>query len=1152
MSFGYDNERSYANDIYSGIMTRYAGTYDPFVSDFNVTVPNTNAPQGLPGVVYNYAMSKMFGVQQNPFRFVNPWERPAGDLGAYGMSRFHGNTARLGFASSQNLIRQKAAVGNILQGDFFSSIIGKENAAAAAAALRNDRTGLGDLIASNAGAFFGAGRDYGITAISSAKHAEALMTDSERARLRNTEYGSEEWKNLTRNSADRFNRAAKSLMYERNGDSFVRREEFMRGFSETDVGSLLERVVASAAGDNSPEQLKQRMETVGKAAVGTLEAFRDLFGSAEKAKAIMNRITGGGFAGMGVQDFERLTNTTRGLLELGNQAGLSNEAVAGMTQTAAAGVTQAMGYTASDVAGGFVSENFVNSVANQFVAQELANAGVSNLSDLDPTTAAQIQARATWRATQFAGSTANKYMTALQYAKKNGIISNESYERARDLFASGDEVSMAQAANIVSSAMNMTQEELLDPTHFKVFADDVSKDANSMRDLVNMGISAANKEDRNRTEKAVVEVQNQMAERAAAQAGIRSEDVNRLSTNARLNSIRTNLRKFAENGDEAATYVFNQVNKAKDPEEAMRIFENMQNMLSPGMSDYIVTNAAAASANAINDRAYGASDVSEAVSKIAEKYGAKLTQGRLSKVDAGKIFSGLASAFEAEGDKDKARRIRDLVENGQFATLEREFGHEFSDMRGRAVLSNVGFGERPGRVETTSRKTFSDLMRYSSSSFKYETDRLGHSTQEVVNAVTGSAGKLTDVYSKFLEEHKEDYEKLRGVSDDDIKKFRENAASQVESAEKILADAEKTLADADEKGISKDSDEYQRALANRDAAAEELKKAKDSLKNLDDNVAFKKKYEETGEKAKKAQSLLDAISNAKTDDEKQAALEQLDKFVQDKDNAGIVEDLKKAAPEHLQNVFSGGISKVRETVSVNGQRLNLYDETVKSAIADAVKGTHLEGSTAESVVNAVTSHKKLSDEEVKALSDADKQKYREVEAVRAALEKSNVLVEQDKGEAEGTNKLAQQAGTADMANSGFGGAMVAVSKFGDSLKELGSKVDMTATALEEIGKRVTASLKDFETQNVSLAQALARWFEAKSPEEKDAAAQALRGATKNPGTSDEDWDKVIKTLETGLAKLGENFKIDDMDGFIQKLADAIGGAVVSAQKNNGD
>lgn len=1117
IGYGYNDNYINAQNLYDNVVTRYGFVNaSPFVSDYNVTTPNTGAPQGLLGLGVGLLSQKLLGTSSIPFRLVNPWERPAGDLGAYGLSRFEGNTARMGAANSSAMAQRQAALGSVFSGGLGEQIFGKENAAKVAATIRNDRTGIADMFASQAARFFGAGQDYGVTAINAAKHAEALMTDDERRALNNTEYGSEQWKSLINNSSSRFTKAARSLMYERDGNSFVRKEDFMRGFSETDVSSLLERVVASASGN---EDMKSRMQTVGKEAIGTLEAFKELFGSAERAKQVMNAITGGGFASMTEQDFARLTNTTRGLMDLGNKAGVSNTAVAGMIETASQGVTGAMGYTAADIAGGFVNNKYVGSVAGQFVAQELKNMGAASLSDLDPTTQARIQAQATWRATQFAGSSANKYMTAAVYAKKNGIISAESYERAKNLFASGDEQSMQQGAQIIASAMNMSQDEILDPTHFRIFADDVASDSESLSELVDLGVSASNKEDRNRTEKAVADVGLERAQRAANIAGVSDSDQNSITSGARLASIRENLAKFAKNGDQSAEYVMQAMSHAgNDPDEQLRVFENMKDMLAPGVGDYADANATAAAANALNDRAYGTSEIGGGVAAAAARYGAKLNgNGELSRVDAGKIFQGLANAFEAEGSSDKAQRVNELLENGDFRTLDREFGIQFTNeqyaARGNTVLSNIGFADRPEEVKGASRQTFADILGNEDNKFKYEATRSGKTDTEAVNAATGAISKVIE----------------QGSKDEELDKLKKSAEEAKTAQEEAITKANEAAVAAGKFSKDDTSEEAVKARKEKEKAFKAMDSAIEASKKADQAVEARQAHVDS--RSEKIKPLLEQLQSAETPEQRQAALEALDEFTSNKENAEVVKDLRNAASEGNRVVFSGNISDVQESISLNGNKLNLSDEKIAAAVTDAAKGTSIAGQSAEYIMNAITSNGVINDEERAK--------------IRGELGRSNLLIERDRGEATGDAKLTEQAGAADMANRGFDGAMVAVSKFEGAIKDLGTKADVTTKQLTELGEAVTAIVDANENRNKSVVQSVAQWAEARTDEEKNAASEALRGSLMNPGMSQDVIDNVLDKISTMLDGVSEKFDISAITEKLETLANDIGESVAS-------
>jgi hypothetical protein len=883
--FYYPGYAGYRDDpsqvVYDNIMSRnYSGA--PFADFYNTSVPSSEGPPGLGGVLFNWATKNIFGVSTPPFRLQNPWERPAGDLGAFGMSRFSGNTARMQAAGKVIGSQKRGAMSELLNGKLFKKtadnpdgLFDEDTINSISNFIESDDTGLGDMIVGAAAQFFGAGEDYGITGVKAARHAEGLMSGARRRALARTTYGSDSWKEMIGDTTSAFTSAARSLMYENNGKSFVRDEKFMRGLSETDVSDILERVASSAdavgseaSNGMSPEALKNRLKDVGGAAVKTLEAFKDLFGSASKAKGVLNALTGGGFANMTAESFENLTNTARGMMQLGYNSGVSHETVANMITMASEGVQGAMGYTASDVAGGYVNGNIVGGISNAFVAQELANRGVESIDMLSPVEQQQLVARSTFRATQFAGSAANKFMTAAVYAKANGYMSQETYDDIVNKFKSGDRDEMRQAGEMVAQAMNMSREDILDPTQFKIFADVVGKDRGLTDELADMAVAASTREDTSQTEKAVSGAALDRAQRGLRNIGISDEDITKNTRRNKVQSIVSQLEELSST-DRGAGVVLEAVKNAKTDQEALQAFEKAKGLLANGQGDVITTNANATAANALNDIAYESSGVGGPLADLLkDRKNATLNNGGLRKTDAASLFRSLGNVLKAtRGDKGDAQasRIASLLENGDFATLSKEFGGMLLGDEGlqQLVLDNmvVSAKDRPD-------------ARESGGSSRMTVSKFSNEVRE---------GKL---------ERGED--RYNGVEESKFDVFRHFGVER----------------DAGKSNIQ--------GILGRDDIGNSTRSALQDINEIlyggDENKSGVERARELEERARKL-----------TDEEMKALKDELGE-----EGAGIYNAVSKARKDT--------IVKTEGDITLNGRKVNLEDESLKKAVASAAEG----------------------------------------------------------------------------------------------------------------------------------------------------------------------------------------------------------------------
>ena len=722
----YGSDR--AREAYSWVMTNMAHPASPFSDYYNTSVSSSGAPQGLMGIAFNFFTSRLLGTTSPPFRLQNPFERPAGDLGAYGLSRFEGNAARMGAGAGVIRSQSRAAASQILNSPFLkrtadnpNGLFSEDMINKASDWLAHDETGLGDMIVNTVARFAGAGDDYGITGTRVAKNAEAFMTRAQRAAAAASGYGSENWKNMIGATTQDVTKAMRSLMYENEGNSFVRKEEFMRGFSETDVSSILEKVAASATnaeaanGHSSPEALKSRLETVGGAAIKTLEAFKELFGSADKAKQMLNGLTGGGFTTMNEEDFNSLTNQARGMMQLGMNAGVNHDVLASMLNMVAAGVQNAMGYTPEDVAGGYVNNNIVNGVSNAFVAQELSDMGVSDISMLDEQEQQRLKARAAKRASEFAGSTANRYMTAATAAFGTGAMSEQNYNEVMRMFESGDREQMSDAADRVAEALGISKDAILDEHNFKIFSDTVGRDRALVERLADSAVKAQNNEITNVGEFSIANAGLNRAQNALKTVGYGNQEVVDMSNATKVESITAQLQEMANSGDVTAKGILESMGREKNATDKLKAFDKARSLLEDGRGDIIMTNATATAQNKLNDMAYNVYDTVDAgvAARLKDKGAALNENGQVRRIDLANLAQSTINTLDQLGRGNEATKLRDLLENKDFAGLSSALGSVLKDETvsysayKNAIVSNA---EGPERAQGSSKLTMAGLV----------------------------------------------------------------------------------------------------------------------------------------------------------------------------------------------------------------------------------------------------------------------------------------------------------------------------------------------------------------------------------------------------------------------------------------------------------
>lgn len=670
----------------NGIFERLlGGTYgntagmDPYGGPY----ASSTFPGASPGVGGQLLLDMFVKSQlgtRNLFR-IPSWSEPAaGELGAYAYSRFRGNSAAFrGVSAAARATSRTAFAGlftgsNIVRGLFH---LDDENAKKVASGMLDDESGFVDMGANMIKEAFGL-QDYGYAGTSAARRRSGMlvarMDRNARRILADIDPSSNAWTSREAAMLTGYQRAVQSAMYKKDAegnDTFWRNEEFMRGFKETDIAPILERVAASS---KSTDNLDARIREVGGAAIKTLEAFKDLFGNAEDAKRMLNQITSGGFSGMNADTLNSITNRTRGLMRLGELNGLSPQAVASVLNVTQMGVQSAMGFSGADIAGGYVPQNLTGSIAGRFVAQQLSDMGVSE-SDMNPVELQQLRARSLWRATQFAGSSAGRAMTAFQHGVMTGAIRGPQAERIKALFASGDTSSMAAAARMTARALGVAEDRLQSDSYFKIAATAVGQDVKNSRELANLGAAASENEDRSFLEQTLASEAISQATDAALESGMSRDEVNEVSRKAIIGRAAGLLKNARSAGGMRASGDLNRlISAGKSNKEIVDWINSVADsgMLGGAMTSRLRSETAAAVATDLYGRASNArlSDLSnEVVEFIRDNGGDAGPVEGVARSDAMALLKNLgrSKAFKT-ANSDVAGAVADVLSKGSKAT----------------------------------------------------------------------------------------------------------------------------------------------------------------------------------------------------------------------------------------------------------------------------------------------------------------------------------------------------------------------------------------------------------------------------------------------------------------------------------------------------
>lgn len=1135
--YGYRDARDRSDDIFSNIaIGRYgfAGSEgDPFVDPYNTSVGADGTFGEIGSMLLDVVMLNTLGMR-NPFRMPS-WSEPnAGELGAYAYGRFADNAKSMGAAVRRQKLQSRRAFGKALTGfgraasqndperqKFFDDL---------ESSVASDESGLSDMAIGVFQSVFGL-EDYGLEGIRAAQRGEALMLsrlDQSGVQLLRGDKNtlSNNWKSRVSGAVADYSRAAHNIMYgytdaegNRVSSSFVKDEDFMRGFDVTDVSSVLEQVAATAG---QGEDLGARFDKVGREAIKTLEAFRDLFGDAEAAKKMLNQITGGGWSGMTAESLKRITAETRGLQALGTTAGLSHTAVGNMLVTGMAGVQQGMGYSAAEVASGYVSAPLVEGISSRFLANELANLPDGG-ANLNPIEIQKLQARANWRAIQFSGSSANKAMTAMVYGTMTGQIDDDTRGRIEELFRSGDRNSMSSATDMIASALGIRREDIFNDTTYKVFADAVGNDPAKTAELLDLGMAAAATEDRTTMERTLADTSLDIATNRARESGVSTQDVKKTANSARLAEIRKSLSDHTEvAGSEALLALMNKAvaesalrneDEAAQVDAALKVFDTVSKNL--GDQDFVAmvrTNSTAAAADAVNERhsfnelsedAYLSlgTDAESRVLDIINKHGGTAgDNGRIRAADARKILKSIQDSGVAAVDSDAAKIVQKALDNGSDAAVVDALNQLAGDggLLSEESVSDLVFGNTtfvtPPLDATPRSSTYTSRML---------ADDIRKNGITVTRRYFGGTGHLE----------------------------AEDKGLAAEGAEAILAS-------------------YSDALFGEDQEAQDrfIKKHFDDAKEAEDGHYKSEKAEAFKTRVTDLRNKFEAAKAGGDDEAMKDAFNELNALMKSDEYADIFGDdaLKERADQAVGDITTSGGGKAFagtdssglvgvmssdtgfvDVVDIGGKTYR-RDANFDSLIKKAAETAGLEGFQD---IEGVDLYKKIGE-----LSDEDREKF-----LKSLEENGGTVLAASEAD---LDSVLGKVATANVADSGFGGSLVAADEFTKSLKKIDGATVVTSKYLEDLGQHIQdlvdenapaaymtmqqAVLKGLETGN--LDDALDSMFKSgTAPEEKQRAINKIKQVLKDfhilndDGSVNANWKEEFgKNEDEIVAAFDEN------------------------------
>jgi len=1151
MSQGYyygGANRARANDIYGDIAVGtygFAGQDDPFVDPYNTTVGGGSGMLGEFGsVIMDYVTRSMLGMR-NPFR-IPSWNEPnAGELGAYAYGRFSDNAKRMGGAVRNSRLQSRKAFGKVLTG-LARRAAGNDSARQAELdelekSVLNDESGLSDTAISIFQGIFGV-EDYGLEGIRAAQRSEALTMsrlspESRSIMMQDRNVLSNTWSDRASGVVNDYTRAARASMYK--GDTFIRNEDFMRGFSISDVSSVLEQVAASAG---AGEDLGARFETVGKQAIKTLEAFRDLFGSADAAKRMLNQITGGGWSNMSADALQRVVNQTRGLQALGQMNGLDHQVVGNMLATGMAGVQQAMGYSPADVAGGYVNTPTVQGISQRFLANELANMQDGG-AGLNPVQVQRLKARANWRAIEFAGSSANKAMTAFEYAMMKGVIARDSTtaHRIGQLFSSGDQRSMSMAVSMVADAMGLTREDIFNDTTYKMFADAVGNDPEALNDLLDRGLQASAREDRSIMERTIANTGLDMATNMAKDAGYKSEDIKQKANQAKFAEIQKALHDHAGQIAGAGAleeYMLKAMQEHKDDKDggvgaALRVFEEMSGNL--GDSDFVTmlrTNATAAAADAVtNEFANRKLDSKTAltnedrIKEIIESHGGDASDG-IRAADARKVLTQLRDSGLTKVDAKTAKIVQDALRDGSdeavvnaLNELSADGGVLTSDDTVALVYTNSTF-TRPdihtARSSTKTARMIADEIRASETGISVDRRYYagaGHLDENqrglvfeggeaIIDTLVGLAEDEQAFGDKYFKDKK--YDSVKDAEYEKYKAKRDELKAEGKTDEEIK---ELGFGDTKEEWSAKyDADQTNKRkekAAEFKAKLEGVRKKFEEAKNAtgpDRDEKMQEAYRELGELTGPNSEYADVFADNQVNEKLDTALSALEI----EDENGEKKKVFSGTDARTLIKVMGSETAFQDVVTIGDRSYNratvdtMFSEAAKKAAEGAEEGSALaalSGLSGEDLYKAVA-----------ALGDEDKEKF--LSALETVGGTALAASDADMG------GVVETVATANAADSGFGGAMVAANKLSGSLKSLDKRVLSTGEYLEMLGKHIQAMVdENAPAAYMTMSQAVISGLTTGNLDE------AIDMMFK-PGTTDEEKAAGIAKVKGILTKFG--------------------------------
>jgi hypothetical protein len=945
--------------------------------------------------------------------------------------------------------------------------------------------------------------DFGAAAVRAAKLGESLAigySSEEAGRIARRDYDltSRNWGARRDSLTKEYAETVKDMMYERDEQgniTYIRKQGFMRGFSDTDVSSVLERVVSSS---NGIGDMKERINTVGKEALKTLEAFRDLFGSAQAAKTMLNQITGGQMSKFTDADFERLTASARGLQSIGAASGISHTALSGMLAVGMAGVQGAMGYSAADIAGGYVNTGIVTGIAQTFLANEIAN---SPSVGTDPVALQRLRARSTWRATQFAGSSAFKGITFMAYLRSKGQLSSEDEATLRKKFESGNREQMLSAVRMLGEIGFADAEygtrQILDDTNFKIFSEEIAGDLDAETLIRDIGAVAASNEDRASVLRERADVNAGRNRNILKNSGIGQARIREVEDQARYESI---VRDLQSNGESVVLQRMQLEYTKSGATAAVRKFDVLKSDLRhSGAVDTIELRAAQSASDALRSEIFdrrNSVDLSGHV-EMMKLFG--LDSEGDTNVSWANVVKAAKTAQRFVGQEDR-EKLQKFISSGDFSGLADEL---------EGILANPG-NSLDAMALKESFVPYRDNGAISNEGLAFVRDLSAFEVSHVVSAGSTVKGGVVSNEAAFAATEAIISEVARGIEPDET-----GNALDLSTASEFVR---KNFMDYDE-----NTGKYTWKKGAEEKYTEYKKKIDEAVANYRAVVSTKGySAEDVAEARGKIASVLSGLKVSETEPVDYSSVDSAVRNIEV--NGEKVEELANASSKDFLNAASGK-SAVGTTIragvvgSDNVIEINLHD------LAKAARSTTYVRQLGEmsdiQVVDLLNELGGIATDAVRTPESERTEEQREaldtIRSVWGEIQASSATIRTSSTEA--GNAAATAAASGRIART-FGGDLVSAEYFNNTARNGATEEVVTSGNLEAVGRK-TQERVDNAAENGAY---------------ETAQSTVLRGLTTNDWTSFYRFMLKAGTSDEQAKETIEKFK--ELFGFKEKAGGA--------------